>query len=165
VAASTIEKLAGQLGVSERTLNTWIARGCPRGPLKKIREWKEANILPRKGGPRKTRDESADRSQRSLQQRVNEANADKAEQDARYKQIKADLLERRLVPIDQVVREAAELFAEIRSILETIPDATTKEMCPKCRERSYEVERAKVDAALKKLVALHLVGGSNPDGA
>jgi hypothetical protein len=31
------------------------------------------------------------------------------------------------MPIDQVVREAAEIFTEVRAIIESIPDAVAKE--------------------------------------
>jgi phage terminase Nu1 subunit (DNA packaging protein) len=163
-APATLKKLAKAVGVSERTLNTWVRRGCPRGPVKAIDAWKLENVLPRKGGPRSKRDATTDQTQQSLQHRVNQANAEKAEQDARWKRTKADQLERKLVPIEQVVREAAEIFIEVRAVLDSIPAAVTKEVPQQLRTRIYEIERNKIDAALHKLTAIHLVG-SHPDGA
>lgn len=161
---TTLRRLAAEMAVSTRTLHTWIARGCPRGPLEAVRAWHADNVLPRQGGPRKERDPEAGQLQQALQQRVNEAKAREAEEAARYKQIKSDLLERRLVPIDQVVREAAELFTDIRAILESIPDAVAKEMPQPLQTRAFDVARNKVAAALKKLADIHLVG-SDDDGA
>lgn len=155
--------LAAGCKVSTRTINEWIGRGCPRTSVAAALAWQAEHVLPRKGGPRKASDAPGDRRQRSLQERTLRATARKAEQDARYRKITADHAAAKLVERDQVVREAAELFTEIRSILDSIPDAAAKEVPQQFRTRIYEVERAKIDAALKKLVGLHLLGSA--DGA
>jgi lambda repressor-like predicted transcriptional regulator len=161
---TTLKVLAAGAEVSERTLNTWIARGCPRSSVAAVLAWQQENILPRRGGPRKDRNSPADQTQQSLQHRLNSAKADDAEEAARTKRLKRRLLQKRLMPIDQVVREAAEIFTEVRAIIESIPDAVAKEVPQQLRTRIYDVERNKITAALKKLAALHSLG-SDADGA
>jgi phage terminase Nu1 subunit (DNA packaging protein) len=158
-----LKDLAQGAAVSERTLNTWIARGCPRSSVAAVLAWQQANVLPRKGGPRKTLTQT-DRSQIALQHRLNEAKAKDAEEGARTKRVKRRLLQKRLMPIDQVVREAAEIFTEVRSILESVPDAVAKEVPQQLRTRAYDATRNKITAALKKLASLHSLG-SAADGA
>jgi phage terminase Nu1 subunit (DNA packaging protein) len=168
----TIKQIAKALKVSERTVNTWIQRGCPRGPLSAVKTWHQQQVLPRLGGPRK-KDEgqrTKDKTHRdassagiTLQERVNLANARKAEEDARYKQLKADELEGKTWRREKVTREAAEIFTEIRAILESIPDAAAKEVPQQFQTRVYDVERNKIAAALKKLAGLHTVGSRADD--
>lgn len=163
--ALTIKALAAGCKVSTRTINEWLARGCPRTSIAEALDWQADHVQPRKGGPRTRREPSGDRRQRSLQERTLRANARKAEQDARYRKIKADRAAKKSLDRDQVVREAAELFTEMRAIIDSIPDAAAKEVPQQFRARVYEAERAKVDAALKKLVGLHLVGSADDDGS
>jgi phage terminase Nu1 subunit (DNA packaging protein) len=122
--------------------------------------WQQANILPRKGGPRKERT-AADQSQIALQHRLNEAKAIDAEESARTRRVKRRLMQKRLMPIAQVVREAAEIFTEVRAIIESIPDAVAKEVPQQLRTRIYDVERNKITAALKKLASLHSLGSAS----
>jgi phage terminase Nu1 subunit (DNA packaging protein) len=156
----TLKELASAAGVSERTLNTWIKRGCPRGPIEAVLAWQAENVLPRKGGPRRELT-AADKTQIALQQRLNEAKASDAEEGARTKRLKRRLLQRKLMPIEQAVREAAEIFTEVRSILESIPDAVAKEVPQQLRTRIYDVTRNKIAAAFKKLASLHSLGSAD----
>lgn len=158
--APTLRELAIGVGVSERTLNTWIARGCPRDSADAIRQWQQENVLPRKGGPRREPTE-ADKSQMALQQRLNTAKASDAEEAARTKRLKRRLLQKRLMPIDQAVREAAEIFTEVRAIIESIPDAVAKEVPQQLRTRIFDVARNKITAAMKKLASLHSLGSAH----
>jgi phage terminase Nu1 subunit (DNA packaging protein) len=163
VGALTLKALAKGCNVSERTLNTWIARGCPRESIKAAQAWRDEHILPRKGGPKAGRP-AADPAQQSLLARRTVAQCEKDEAAARREQLKSDQLERLVIYRDQVVREAGEIFAAVRAILETIPDGLAKEFPQKLRARAYEVGKNKVDIALRKLADLHLVGGA-ADGA
>jgi phage terminase Nu1 subunit (DNA packaging protein) len=157
----TLKQLAAGSGVSERTLNTWIARGCPRTSVEAVRVWQQENVLPRKGGPRKNRDAPGDGSPYSLQQRLNLAKADDAEESARTRRLKRRLLQRKLMMIDEAVREAGEIFTEVRAIIESIPDAVAKECPQQLRTRIYDVARNKITAAFKKLAALNSVGAAD----
>jgi phage terminase Nu1 subunit (DNA packaging protein) len=160
-SALTLKQLARGAGVSERTLNTWVGRGCPRSSVAAIDAWKLDNVLPRKGGPRKDRDGAGDQSQIALQTRLNLAKASDAEESAKSKRLKRRLLQRKLMLITEGVREAGEIFTEVRAIIESIPDAVAKECPQQLRTRIYDVARNKITAAFKKLAALNSVGSAD----
>lgn len=151
MGAQTIEQLAKAMGKSARTLKTWFKRGCPRTSVAAIRAWQAEHVLPPKGGPRKKRDPVADAKQQALQTRVNEANAKKAEADARNKTIRTDKLAGELVARADVIREAAEYFIHARTVLDTLPDAIAKEFSGEQRIRARTVAKQKVAAALRLL--------------
>jgi hypothetical protein len=100
-------------------------------------------------------------SQYSLQQRLNEAKANDAEESARTRRIKRRLLQRKLMLIAEGVREAGEIFTEMRAILESIPDAVAKECPQQLRTRIFDVARNKVTAAFKKLALLNSLGSDH----
>lgn len=156
----TLDELAQAMDVNVRTLKGWKARGCPCHSLPAVRQWHANHVLPRKGGPGKKPDARVD----SLQLRIMQAEAEKAEEDARGKKMENDRKAGTLMDKQQLVRETAELFVEMRAILESIPDAATKEVPQQYRARIYDVERNKVDGALRKLAAIPLVG-SRANGA
>lgn len=150
-SAPTLKELAAAMEVSVRTLNTWIARRCPRGPLAAVKAWHAENVQPRKGGPRTERDPVVDAEQQALQKRMNESNARKAEQDARFKQIKTDKLAGEMWHRDDVIREAAAYFSHARTVLDTLPDAIAKEFAGEERLRARAVAKQKVVAVLRIL--------------
>jgi phage terminase Nu1 subunit (DNA packaging protein) len=162
VGALTLKALAKGCGVSERTLNTWIKRGCPRESVKAAIAWRDEHVLPRKGGPRGGK--PVDPEQQSILARRALAQCEKDEAAARRENLKSDLLDGLVVYTADVRREAAEIFAGVRAILETIPDSLAKEFPQKLRARAFDVGKNKVDAALRKLADLHAVG-ARPDGA
>lgn len=163
VTELTLKELAVACGVSERTVNTWIARGCPRAPIEAVKAWQQDNIMPRKGGPRTRGEGRGDESGYSLQQRLNEAKASDAEESAKAKRLKRRLLQRKLMLITEAVREAGEIFTEVRAIIESLPDAIAKEVPQQLRTRIYDVARNKITAAFKKLAALNSVGADRSD--
>ena len=118
----SVNALAIGVGVSRRTMHDWIARGCPRGPVKAIEAWRAANI--------RTREPAAEGS--AEEERV-----------ARIRKLNADSLARELKNAKErkeiylaadVETNVAELTGMIRTRLESIPDELQTEWPPECRQ-------------------------------
>lgn len=156
MARESLAKLAAAVGVSLRTLHTWLDRGCPRSSADAIRVWRAAHVLPRQGGPRKTRrqSDSGDADGGDLQRQVLRARRYKERQQARAIKLKNDVLSGKLIDRADVVREYAEQFAVARSILEGFPDALAKEAPAELRTVAFTLARNRVDAVLRLLSQL-----------
>jgi phage terminase Nu1 subunit (DNA packaging protein) len=157
----TLKELASGAGVSERTLNTWIKRGCPRGLDRGGARLAGREHPPAQRRPAASERTAADRRRSRCSSGSTRPRPSDAEESARTKRLKRRLLQKRLMPIDQVVREAAEIFTEVRAIIESIPDAVAKEVPQQLRTRIYDVVRNKITAALKKLASLHSLGSAD----
>ncbi|MDQ3288932.1 MAG: hypothetical protein M3Q42_11880 [Pseudomonadota bacterium] len=150
-----MKALAAGCGVSERTLNTWVKRGCPRSSIRAALSWRDKHVLPRKGGPRKARrgaiEEAEDTELQGLQARRTLAQCLRDEEAARSAKMKNDLLAGTLVPIDQVVRDEAVRCTQARSILEGLSDAIAKELPEEWRARTHAAAKTRIEAVLRKL--------------
>ena len=158
----TLDELAAAMNppVNVRTLKGWKARGCPCTSIDAVKKWHANHVRPRKGGPAGPKTESDKRAE-SLQLRTLTAEAEKAEEDARGKKMENDKRAGLLVEKSEVIREAAEVFAAMRAILEAFPDAAAKEVPQQQRARIYDVARNTIDKTLRKLSQIHLLGGAH----
>lgn len=159
----TRDELAQAMGVNVRTLNGWVAKGCPTTSVEAVRAWKSEHVRPRPDAAKQ-----GDEQQNSLQRRRMLAEAEKAEEAARAAKLRNDKAAGLLHENTVCVREAAEIFSAARAMLDAVPDAIAKECPDQVRTRVYETAKTKLAGVLKKLAELHLLGTtgrSAPDGA
>lgn len=149
----TIEELAKALKVSSRTLKTWLARGCPRTSAAAIEKWRDANVLPRQGGPRK----EIDRQAGPLQRRINKAKLRRELAAAKKAERENEIEAGRLRSIDDITREWAEQFAPARTLLDAFPDQFAKELPREQRVLGYDLARNMVDKVLRCLARIGTV--------
>ncbi len=111
---TTHTEVGQHFGVSERTVAKWIARGMPGEsgayPRSQMDAWLEANHF----GPYVDRNENG-KDRGSAERR-------KAMADADIKELKASQLRRKLVEVDDMVREYRHHATHARALLEQLPD-------------------------------------------
>lgn len=120
---NTVE-LATALGVSSKTINDYVRRGCPTDSPEAARSWKEENIA-RNGPPTIGERSSGVVSRRYASHELDEAEQRakiaKLEEEARGRRIKNDKEMGSLVYRDDVEQSATELTLRIKQRLEAIP--------------------------------------------
>jgi phage terminase Nu1 subunit (DNA packaging protein) len=140
--AKTILKAAIALGVDERTVKLWFVRGAPkcRGAydLEAIERWAAANGCHR-------------RDKGDLTDQLKRAELAKTTQQGRIAQMKADIMEGRLVDREEVKLRAGEFGARVRQRLEAFPSEVLMQMPLEVRQDvKLELERL-VENILKEM--------------
>ena len=113
-AAATIAAAARELGVDERTLKTWLGKGCPRGQgggydVAAIRAWREANLKVQRLEPTELRGRA------HWEKR-------KARADAKMRELELKLKQRELIEVDVAARVIGQHIAEVKAHLGQLPD-------------------------------------------
>lgn len=107
----TIGAAAKALSKHERTLKSWLAKGCPGRPgaydVAAIAAWHEANV----GAT--LRDDTSEKARWA---------AEKLKAEARKRKLEVEQLLGRLVDVDLPAREFAQHIVEGKTLLEQLPD-------------------------------------------
>jgi hypothetical protein len=112
-APKNLADFALQVGVSKRTLEDYFARGCPRGSVAEVQQWRADNLAKRAVVP--PPGETAGPSLADLQRA-------KCAEEVRAKRLKNDLAEGQLLRRDAADRVLAELCLRVKARLEALPD-------------------------------------------
>lgn len=131
----TIPELAKGIGVSEVTINKYIRRGCPRTSVEAVMKWRSENIS--------AIAEDADPSE--LMQELKRAEIAATNETARAKRLKNDILERKLIPRDEVSRDLSIALARTVNRLQSIPT----EVAVLCPDDLKVPVKAKVEQAIR----------------
>jgi phage terminase Nu1 subunit (DNA packaging protein) len=158
----TRKELATALKLTPEALRKWERDlGAPLGdwlgwPLpdavKLAEEWRAGNLSSRRDQP-----EAESLSQRLLAAKVRDTNAA-----ARRKEIENAIKEGKLIDIDEAVREQSMVYAEVRAIIETLPDAIARDLPQDYRASGREIVRHEVLRALRKLASIRIEGSDGP---
>lgn len=109
---ATIAAAATHFGVADRTLQRWIARGCPGEPgkydLAAIAAWREANLG-------RARDDTATHERVEWDTRAARASALMKEMELKER-------EGRLIDVDQAAAVVGRHVAEVKAHLQQLPD-------------------------------------------
>lgn len=112
--AATIAAAAVELGVDERTLKTWLGKGCPRGEgggydVEAIRVWRAANLKVQRTEPTKVGGRA------HWEKR-------KARADAKMRELELKQKQGLLIEVDVAARVIGQHVAEVKTHLGQLPD-------------------------------------------
>jgi hypothetical protein len=127
--------------VSKRTLQDYIARGCPKGPVAAINKWRASSLAP----TRSRRGESdGDPTLADLVRR-------KIEQEIRGKKLRCDQLEGRFVLRDDAIQAINALCLRLKSRMEAWPNEVEMLLPPDIRAAVKRELAEKVALTLREI--------------
>jgi phage terminase Nu1 subunit (DNA packaging protein) len=157
VAKLSARETAAACKVSINTLRDWWARGAPRdGSPDELQAWRDEHIPPRLGGPGSR--QATDDDDENLQIQRLKAEIHKLKQDGRGKELKNDVFEGKLVPLDDVLSQVSELVLKVKFRLESVPDEVAPEFSPDVRGKVVELLKEKVFLLLTEMSQWQLEG-------
>lgn len=138
---ATIAAAAKAMGVHERTLKGWLAKGCPGRPgnyvVAEIAAWHEANV----GGS-----VADDASERSLWA------TEKLKAEAQKAKLEVDELLGRLIEVEIPAREFAQHIVEAKTLLEQLPDRFLS-FVPSLSAATKRSAKQRTQAAVREILA------------
>jgi phage terminase Nu1 subunit (DNA packaging protein) len=142
----TVTAIAKHFDVSRQTIYTWRKEGMPvSDDLPVLESW----VAQHKPG---------DADDDDLQIQRLKAEIHKLKQDGRGKELKNDVLEGKLVPLDSVLTQVSELTLRVKHRLEAIPDEAASEFPPEIRAIAVELMRDKIFLVLTEMSQWQLEG-------
>jgi phage terminase Nu1 subunit (DNA packaging protein) len=137
----TIQALADAFGVSTRTIDKYVKRGCPRDSVESAKKWRDENI----------RATAQDVAPDEIQIELKRAElADKTES-ARSRQIKNDMLEGLLIRKEDVERDLAVGLSRLTNRLKSL-GLRCANLCPaELKAPIKEAVEGTVELALREL--------------
>lgn len=155
----TVPRKAAACKVSEKTLRDWWARGCPKdASVEETLAWRDEHIPPRVGGPGSRSVGEDDGDDENLQIQRLKAEIHKLKQDGRGKELKNDVFEGKLVPLDDVLSQVSELVLRVKHRLESVPDEVAPEFSPDVRGKVVELLKEKIFLLLTEMSQWRLEG-------
>lgn len=137
----TIGAAAKALGKHERTLKSWLAKGCPGRPgaydVAAIAAWHEANV----GAT--LRDDTSEKARWA---------AEKIKAEARKRKLEVEQLLGRLVDVDLPAREFAQHIVEAKALLEQLPDRFLS-FVPGITAAAKKTAKQRMQAAIRDVLA------------
>lgn len=131
----TISALANGTGLSISTIERYLRRGCPKTSVEAVMKWRSENIS--------AIAEDAEPSE--LMQELKRAEIAETNESARAKRLKNDILERKLIPRDEVSRDLSIALARTVNRLQSIPT----EVAVLCPDDLKVPVKAKVEQAIR----------------
>ena len=150
----TIAEAAKRIGVHERTLKTWLARGAPGRAgaydLAAIAVWHEATI-----GPIDDEELSEQAKWRARREAAS----------AQLEELKLEQRRGHLVDVDLAARHYARHIAEAKVLLEQLPDQLLAQCPTKLPKAAKKVYRQSIQRALAEIMTTLAAGVEERPGA
>ncbi|QAU22880.1 terminase small subunit [Dyella sp. M7H15-1] len=154
-------ELADTFGVSLPTIDDWVRNGCPwvqrggRGV-----EW----VFDTAAVARWLRDKAAEAAVGDISGDAEEWKRRKIAAEAQREELKLAADRKLVAPVEQMERQLARVFAEIRAKLRNIPGRTVTTLIGMTDERKFkQILLAEIDDTLTSLAELDLSAGEDSD--
>jgi hypothetical protein len=135
---TTIAGLAEAIHVADRTLAGWLKRGCPKGPVEAIAQWRASRLEPKPDGG-----VEAGPLTRLKKRKLRE--------DIRARKIRTDQLEEKMILKADAQAVFAELCLGIKTELERLPDAIEMDIPRQHRAALKKAFTHRINQALQRM--------------